>query len=158
MQLLKTLSQFLSSKGVPYRLDYVGQHLAIFIGDVSIVEAELWRIETPTVTITTGLSNVDGAAREFLHRAGTEPKDCTAKVPTFAQKIKRPDVWWMVSYGVDTRHLFEFVLDSRGLGSFRTLKEARAAYNAHDLQSPHRAKQLTRVTPDSLEVIEEVIA
>lgn len=61
--------------------------------------------------------------------------------------------FWMVWYGVDSRHLHECV------GVFDRLKDAQKAYDEIELKPPHKAKRLCRVTeePYSLKTVKEVL-
>lgn len=70
-----------------------------------------------------------------------------------AKRLYTDKPFWIVWYGVDSRHLTESV------GVFNTLREANEAYESLELESPFQAKRLNRVTeqPHTIRVIKEVL-
>lgn len=69
------------------------------------------------------------------------------------KKLYSEKPFWIVWYGVDSRHLTECC------GVFNTLREATQAYESLKLEYPHQAKRLNRVTeqPHTIRVIKEVL-
>jgi hypothetical protein len=59
------------------------------------------------------------------------------------KKYSQP--FWMVSYGVTLRHLWDFVEGSNGLCTFDTKREAMEAYEKLRPEFPKQSKRIVRV-------------